>query len=614
MTTPIILYGDGGIGLSGYTDTLAQTFLVDRNLLLTKVDLYFSDKDSKLPVELSIRKVENDRPSANVITNSVVVVNASDIITSANANIATTFTFPVPIYLDSGQYCFTLSSDTRKHRVYVGQIGGEDTATGSIISKNPYSGVMLMSTNGVNWSIDQTRDIKFKLYRANVTTATATVDFVMAKNTFFTPFITVLQRDPFQSFNNVSTVRVKHRQHGFPSGAIVKFNGLAGEFNNYVDATSNTTTFNSIPVTLLANTYLTVSNITLDSYTVDVGANAMVLANISGGHFGRSGISTTTLLPFAAVYPSVGTEIPPRTNIGYKLKTTDSSFTVSNFEDISTGTKEFSDTRILVDTKNKDTSMGGAESFVYRVTMTSNDTYVSPMIDTSFASAVFVTPDINSPSSADNLNVDLVTIANANTLISFNSTGNVTIGGALERANVKTMVPGAFVTITTSGTVTNNGTFRLTAVSNEGSSFSIPVSNAVPTGNVTSIVYRPMFVSDEAASGSSTRANYVTRKIELTTPATSLLVRFAVYQPVGSDIEVYFKLQNGNEAAGFDTKEYTQLDLGIIKDTVDGQFVDIEKFVDSLSSFSAFVIKIVLKSTSIAAYPKVKDLRIIALE
>ena len=612
MTTN--LYGDGGVGLSGYTDTLAQSFFVERNLLLTKIDLYFSDKDSTLPVELSIRRIEGDKPSGNILVDSTVVVPAEDIITSANANIATTFTFPVPVRLDSGQYCFALSSDTKKHRVHVGQLGGEDVGTGSIIAKNPYNGVLFMSTNGINWSIDQTRDIKFKIYRANVTSSTATVDFVMQKNTMSTPFITVLENDPFQSYNNVSTVRVRHKKHGFPSGAIVKFNGLAGEFNYTVNATSNVITFNNIPVTLLANTFLTVSNISLDSYTVDVGANAMVLANISNGRFGRSGITSTTLLPFSAVYPSVGVVTPPRTNIGYKLKTTNSSFTVSNFEDISTDTKEFSDTRILVDSKNRDTSMGGAESFTYRVTMTSSDSYVSPMIDTSFASAVFIIPDINSPSSADNLNVDLVTIANANTLISFNSTGNVSIGGTLEKANVKTMVPGAFVTITTSGNVTNNGTFRLTAVSNEGASFSIPVSNAVPTGNVTSIVYRPMFVSDEAASGSSTRSNYVTRKIELATPATSLLVRLAVSQPVGADIEVYYKLQNGNEASGFDTKEYTQLDLGTIKDTVDGQFIDIEKFVDSLASFSAFVIKIVLKSTSIAAYPKVKDLRIIALE
>jgi hypothetical protein len=91
-------------------------------------------------------------------------------------------------------------------------------------------------------------------------------------------------------------------------------------------------------------------------------------------------------------------------------------------------------------------------------------------------------------------------------------------------------------------------------------------------------------------------------------------VRFAANQPVGSDIEVYYKLQNGNEASGFASKEYTRLYLDTIIDTVEGQFVDVEKFVDSLSSFNAFVLKIVFKSSSIAAYPKVKDLRIIALE
>jgi hypothetical protein len=436
----------------------------------------------------------------------------------------------------------------------------------------------------------------------------------MAKNTMSTPFITVLENDPFQSFNRVSTVRVNHKKHGFPTDAYVKFNGLAGEFDYTTNATTNIVTFNSIPVNLLANIYLQVSNVTLDSYTVDVNANAMVLANITGGRFGRSGITTTTLLPFAAVYPSIGTETPPRTNIGYKLKTTDSSFTVSDFEDISADTKEFSDTKILVDTKNRNVSMSDAESFTYRVTLTSSDPFVSPMIDTSFASAVFVTPDINSPASTDNLDVDLVTIASANTKISFSATGNVSIGGALEQANVKTMAPGAFVTITNAGDPTNNGTFRLSEVSNTGTYFKIPSANVEPQGNAITIVYRPRYISDEAASSSSTRANYVTRKIELATPATGLLVRFAVNQPVGSDVEVYYKLQNGNEAVGFDTKEYTQLSLGTITDTVDGQFIDLEKFIDSLSSFNAFVLKFVLRSSSIAAYPKIKDLRIIALE
>ena len=609
-----LLNADGGTGLNGYSDTLAQSFFVDRNLHLTKIDLFFSEKHDKLPVELSVRRLVNGIPSSTILPNSLVVVDSADINISANAAVSTSFTFPVPINLESGQYCFALSSDSKKHRVYVGQIGGEDNTTGSTIFKQPYSGVMLMSTNGVNWTVDQTRDIKFKIFRANVTSQLATVDLIVSRDTLKQPTLSLLENNPFQAFNGHSILRVFHKNHGFINGSVVRYDGIPGHFLYQANTSGNTVSISGIPTTLLANTLLTVSNVAINGYTVATAANSYITGNITSGRFGGSGISATSPRKFSAIYPAISTSTPPRTTINHKLKTTDTSFTVSNFESFNPDTIYFNTERLLVDSENASISMAGAESFIYRLELKTSDGFVSPTVDLPFSSALFITPDINSPSTADNLNVDLVTIANANTLISFNSTGNVTIGGALERANVKTMVPGAFVTITTSGAVTNNGTFRLTAVSNEGVSFSIPVSNTVPTGNVTSIVYRPMFVSDEAASGSSTRSNYVTRKIELATPATSLLVKFAVSQPVGSDIEVYYKLQNGNEAAGFDTKEYTQLALGTIKDTVDGQFVDIEKFVDSLASFSAFVIKIVLKSTSIAAYPKVKDLRIIALE
>jgi hypothetical protein len=608
------LNADGGTGLSGYSDTLAQSFFVDRNLLLTKIDLFFSEKHDKLPVELSVRKLENGIPSSSILPNSIVVVDSDNINTSANAAVATSFTFPVPINLESGQYCFALSSDSKKHRVYVGQIGGEDNATGSTIFKQPYSGVMLMSTNGVNWTVDQTRDVKFKIYRANVTSQVATVDLIVSKNSLKQPTLALLENNPFQAFNGQSILRVYHKNHGFTNGSVVKYDGIPGHFAYEANTSGNTVSISNIPTLLLANTYLTVSNVVANGYTVATAANSFITGNITSGRFGGGGITATTPRKFSAIYPAISTTTPPRTVINHKLKTTDTSFTVSSFESFNPDTIYFNTERLLVDNQNASISMAGAESFVYRLELKTSDGFVSPTIDLPFTSALFITPDINSPSTADNLSTDLVTIANANTLISFNGTGNVTIGGALEKANVKTMVPGAFVTITTSGAVTNNGTFRLTAVSNEGASFSIPVSNAVPSGNVTSIVYRPMYVSDEAASGSSTRSNYVTKKIELATPATSLLVRFAVSKPAGADVEVYYKLQNGSEAISFDTKEYTQLSLPTIKNTVDGQFVDIEKLVDSLASFNAFVIKVVLKSTNIATYPKVKDLRIIALE
>lgn len=605
---------DGGTGLNGYSDTLAQSFFVDRNLLLTKIDLYFSQKHSKLPVELSIRKMENGSPSTTVVPNSVVIVPADSIVTSTDASVATTFTFSVPVKLESGQYCFALSSDSKQHKVYVGAIGGEDVTTGSIISKQPYSGVMLMSTNGVNWSVDQTRDVKFKIYRANITSQTATVDLIVSRNTLKQPTIAYLENNPFQAYTGHSIVRVYHKKHGFVNGSYVMFNGIPGYLAYSSNTSGNVTSINNIPTPLLANTFLTVGNVTIDSYTVALSTNSYITGNITAGRFGGQGVMATTLLPFSAIYPSISTAIPPKTSVNHKLKTTDTSFTVSDFQSITPDTISFTDTKLLVDDKNSTVSMSGAESFIYRLELKTNDGYVSPMVDLPFSSAVFVTPDINSPSTSDNLTTDLVTIAGANTKISFSATGNVSIGGSLEQANVKTMVPGAYVTITNAGDPSNNGTFRLTSVSNNGAYFNIPSANAEPQGNAITVVYRPMYVSDEAASGSSTRANYVTRKIELATPATGLLVRFALSQPPGSDVEVYYKLQNGSEAAGFDTKEYTQLSLGTIKDTVEGQFTDIEKFVDSLSSFNAFVIKIVLKSTSIASYPKIKDLRIIALE
>ena len=604
---------DGGFGLSGYTDTLAQSFYVDKTIQLTKIDVFFSEKDNVLPVELSIRKIENNSPSANVLTNSIVTKDVSDITVTADASVATTFTFPNPITLESGHYCFAMSSDSKKNRVFLGELGADDIVTGSVISKQPYSGVLFMSTNGAIWSTDQTKDLKFKLYRANVTSTSATVDLVVSSNTFFRPTYTVLPNNPFTTYKGLSVVKVKHPRNGFNNGSYVIYQ-LPNFINYIANASSNINYYNGIPINYIGNTAFTVSNVTSSSYTIILSTNAATTANITSGTFGGKGVLTTTTLPYATVYPSVGTIVPPKTNISYKIKTVDAaSLTVSDFTSISPDTVDFLDTQALVDYKNTDASLGGADSFVYRLQLNTSDSYVSPMVELPFASATFITPDINSPSSTDNLSTDLVTIASANTKISFAATGNVSVGGANEQANVKSMVPGAFVTITNAGDPTNNGTFRLTSVSNDGKYFNIPSANAEVSGNAITIVYRPMFISDLAATGSSTRANYVTKKIDLATPATALLVRFAVSKPSGADIEVYYKLQNGS-VSGFNTQEYTQLTLDTIKNTVDGQYVDVEKFIENLSSFTAVMIKIVLKSTTIARYPKVKDLRVIALE
>lgn len=608
----VSLNTDGGTGKQGYLDTLAQSFFVDRPIHATKLDVFFSGKEGTLPVELSLRKIENNLPSQNVIAGSSVVVDAADIVTSANSYSSTSFTFPVPVLLDSGQYCFALSSDSKKNQVYVASMGATDLITESIISKQPYSGVMYLSSNGVTWEADQTRDIKFKLYRANVTSTNATVDLVLKKNNFSHHNITILNGNPFKSFAGTDVVRVNQTNHGFPTGAYVKFDGVRGNFTYQANANAYVT-LNGIPYEYLNNTYLTVSNVTNNGYTVILGTNAATTANITAGSFGGYGIVASTMLPYSTLYPSISAQSPAKTSVTHSVKTTDTSYTVSSLTTINPDQINFDDVKLIVDDKNRTASMSGAESFGYRMTLTTSDSYVSPVINLPMSSMLFVAPDINSPTSADNLAVDLVTIVSANVGISFAASGVVTVANAGVQANVKTMRTGAYVTISGAGNANNNGTFRLVSVASDGSTFRIPSANLEAAGNAITLTYRPNFIDDKAASASSSRAKYVTRKFELATPATGLLVRFAVSKPVNTDIEVYYKTLDGTEFGTFEEKEYTQLSLDTITTTIKDQFVDVEKFVENLTAFSAIVVKVVLKSTTIANYPEVKDLRIIAL-
>lgn len=606
---------DGGTGAVGYYDTLAQSFFVDTPIHVTKIDLYFSSKDSISPVEVTLRRIENNVPSSNVIPNSIVTKAVSNITTSTDGTAATTFTFSAPVSLEVGQYCFTLSSVSARNRVYVSQIGGIDLVNNSVISKQPYAGVLFLSSNGTTWTADQTKDVKFKVYRAKLTSKSATVDLMIDTKNLVSPTLTKLNADPFKSYNSSAVVKVFHNNHGFESGNYVKFNGLPNYISYLSNTSSSITVNNGIPVEKLDNVYFTVGNVTSDSYTVVLSTTAGETANITAGRFGGRSVLATTIVPYTTVFPNLSAYTPSKSSITHKLKTIDDSYTVSDFTAVTPTDVTFKDAaRLLLDTKNSTESAGGADSFVYRLELSSTDDYSSPIVNIPQSSVLFVTPDINSPSVSDNLSLDTITISSADTGISFTSTGVINISGANAKANAKVMVPGANVVIT-GAHANNNSDSRIISVAVDGSSITVnnPYAITEAAGNVVSMTYKPMFVAEQATTGSSSKSKYVTRKIELANPASALLVRFTVSKPTNTNIEVYYKTQNGNEASSFDTKEYTYLDIGTVKDTVDGQFIDIEKFIEDLTPFNAFTIKIVFKSSSIAYYPKVKDLRIIAL-
>ena len=82
-------------------DPLAQSFFVDAiegGMFITSIDIFFQSKDTKVPVTIDIRTVENGSPTQTILPYSVKTIEASNVSTSAvKANDPTRFYFDLSL-------------------------------------------------------------------------------------------------------------------------------------------------------------------------------------------------------------------------------------------------------------------------------------------------------------------------------------------------------------------------------------------------------------------------------------------------------------------------------------------------------------------------------------
>jgi len=171
-----------------WIDPLAQSFLVDpriypNGLYLSSVDLFFSTKDSNLPVTVQIRPTVNGYPSSSVILpGSEVILEAADVIIPTGSQVIpdpTSFAFENLVYLEPGEYTFVILSNSNQYEVLVGEIGQQSLNGNFLITENPYAGVMFKSQNASTWTAVQEDDIMFVLKKAvfaTQTTSTVKID------------------------------------------------------------------------------------------------------------------------------------------------------------------------------------------------------------------------------------------------------------------------------------------------------------------------------------------------------------------------------------------------------------------------------------------------------
>lgn len=173
-----------------YYDPLAQSFIIgdyQNGIYATGIELYFQKKHDTIPVRTHLVTVENGIPTQKVVPGTEVILNPSDVqasvdgtgTNSTQASVATAFTYDQPVFLQPGvEYAIVVLSNSPEYRLWMAETGGIDnnTTPPQKISKNPYAGVSFKSQNASTWTPNQNRDFKFTIKKA-VYSSSKTVEF-----------------------------------------------------------------------------------------------------------------------------------------------------------------------------------------------------------------------------------------------------------------------------------------------------------------------------------------------------------------------------------------------------------------------------------------------------
>ena len=201
-----------------WVDPLAQSFEVADNngVYITKCDIFFKTKDTKgIPVTLQIRTMQSGLPTQTFLPFSEVTLDPKDVKTSEDGTVATTFTFPSPVYLEKvgSGYSIVLISSSDSYNVWISRMGEPDVSTANkpdsqkiIVSKQPTLGALFKSQNGSTWTASDLEDLKFTLYRADFVTSPASFRFYNPDLSIGNNQVVTLRKNPLNAYSNSALI------------------------------------------------------------------------------------------------------------------------------------------------------------------------------------------------------------------------------------------------------------------------------------------------------------------------------------------------------------------------------------------------------------------------
>lgn len=271
-----------------WSDPIAQSFVFENpeGAFVSSIDLYFGPEASSVPdyVTVLVCDMVNGYPGQNIVASKEVYVNNG----SADATVATRFTFDSPFYLESNkEYAFIVESNSEDLSVWCSELGQKsvragdtNTFTGEYINKQPYLGSMFKSQNHTTWTAEQTQDMKFVINRAKFDySSTGTVTFTNKLldsdiDTEANIFKKLLEDNPM-SVQYGPNLTIKDGGSGY-SNATFAFSGGGG--SGFAATAVIRGEVDSVSVTNGGSGYTTAT-----ASIVGDGSGATILVTVSGG-------------------------------------------------------------------------------------------------------------------------------------------------------------------------------------------------------------------------------------------------------------------------------------------------------------------------------------------
>jgi len=313
-TTTITLTDRTVITTTEYYDPLAQSFSVggsqtqnddENGAYVTAVDLFFYRKDTaNNPLTVQIRTLELGTPTRTVIGNSVTL-RPDQINISNDASAATRVTFDYPIYLSPNfEYAIVLlAPESVEYEVFVAQQDQKIFKSANLPQGDAGKygqqfaiGSLFKSQNGSIWTADQTKDMKFILYRANfITNTPSTVYFYNPTLNESNGYIKNLQSSPLTALPRRMNVGITTTTNANIIGILTTGRKVSESVKtyNYGYIVGTGCSVSSVGITTGGFNYVTDSNVS--TFNI-IGSGSGLTLNITSVSAGTSAISAISVV------------------------------------------------------------------------------------------------------------------------------------------------------------------------------------------------------------------------------------------------------------------------------------------------------------------------------